>query len=107
VGFTIPPLASVGLSEREASDRGLKFRVQKEMTPGWYSSRRVGETCSGYKTLVEEGTDLILGAHLLGGQAEEVINIFAAAMRAGMRASDLRFAIFSYPKHASDIPYML
>ena len=107
VGFTIPPLASVGLSEREASDRGLKFRVQKEMTPGWYSSRRVGETCSGYKTLVEEGTDLILGAHLLGGQAEEAINIFGAAMRAGMRASDLRLAIFSYPTHASDIPYML
>ena len=78
-----------------------------EMTPGWYSSRRVGETCSGYKTLVEEGTDLILGAHLLAGQAEEVINIFAVAMRAGMWASDLRLALFSYPTHASDIPYML
>ena len=41
------------------------------MTPTWYSSRRVGETCSGFKTLIEEGTDRILGARLLGGQAEE------------------------------------
>jgi glutathione reductase (NADPH) len=102
VVFTIPPLASVGLSEREAESEGLKFRVQKEMTSRWYSSRRVAETCSGYKTLVEEGTDRILGAHLLGGQADEVINLFAVAMRAGMRASDLRHAMFSYPTHGSD-----
>lgn len=107
VVFTIPPLASVGLSEREAGNQGLKFRVHKEVTPTWYSSRRVGETCSGFKTLIEEGTDRILGAHLLGGQAEEVINTFAVAMRSGMRATDLRHSIFSYPTHGSDVPYML
>lgn len=107
VVFTIPPLASVGLSEHEAGKHGLKFRVHREMTSNWYSSRRVGETCSGFKTLVEEGTDRILGAHLLGGQAEEVINLFALAIRSGMRATDLRHAIFSYPTHGSDVPYML
>ncbi len=107
VVFTIPPLASVGLSEIEAGEQGLKFRVRKDMTSGWYSSRRVGETYSGFKTLVEDGTDRILGAHLLGGQAEEVINLFAAAMRSGMRATDLKHAIFSYPTHGSDVPYML
>jgi glutathione reductase (NADPH) len=107
VVFTIPPLASVGLSEQEAGSQGLKFRVHKEMTPTWYSSRRVGETYSGFKTLIEEGTDRILGAHLLGGQAEEVINLFAVAMRSGMRATDLRHAIFAYPTHSSDVPYML
>ena len=107
VVFTIPPLASVGLSEHDAGSQGLKFRVHKEMTPTWYSSRRVGETCSGFKTLIEEGTDRILGAHLLGGQAEEVINLFAVAMRSGMRATDLRHRIFAYPTHGSDVPYML
>jgi glutathione reductase (NADPH) len=107
VVFTIPPLASVGLSELEARRQGLKFRVRKEMTSRWYSSRRVGETYSGFKTLVEEETDRILGAHLLGGQADEVINVFAVAMRSGMRATDLKHAIFSYPTHGSDVPYML
>ena len=107
VAFTIPPLASVGLTESEARTQGLKFRVKQEMTSSWYSSRRVGETCSGFKTLVEEGTDRILGAHLLGGQAEEVINLFAVAMRSGMSATDLKHAIFSYPTHGSDVPYML
>jgi glutathione reductase (NADPH) len=107
VVFTIPPLASVGPSEREARQQGLKFRVKKEMTSSWYSSRRVGEAYSGFKVLVEEGTDRMLGAHLLGGQAEEVINLFAVAIRSGMRATDLKHMLFAYPTHGSDVPYML
>lgn len=107
VVFTIPPLASVGLSERETREQGLQFRVKKEMTADWYASRRVAEAFSGYKVLIEEGTDRILGAHLLGGGAEEVINLFAVAMRSGMRASDLKQMIFAYPTHGSDLPYML
>lgn len=61
VVFTIPPLTTVGLSESEAGKQALKFKVKKEMTSNWYSSRRVGEKYSGFKVLVEEGTDRILG----------------------------------------------
>lgn len=107
VVFSIPSLASVGLSESEALKRGLQFRAKKEMTSGWYASRRLGETHSGFKVLVEEGTDRILGAHLLGYQAEEVINLFAVAMRSGMRATDLKDMLFAYPTHGSNLPYML
>ena len=107
VVFAIPPLASVGLSEHEAREQGLKYRVKKEITSTWYSSRRVAEKYSGYKVLVEEGTDRILGAHLLGDQAGEIINLFAVAIRSGMRATDLRQMVFSYPTHGSDVPYML
>lgn len=107
VVFTIPPLASVGLSERDARDQGLKYRVKKEMTSTWNSSRRVAEEYSGHKVMVEEGTDRILGAHLLGGQVEEIINLFAVAIRSGMRAADLKHILFAYPTHGSDVPYML
>ena len=107
VVFTIPPLASVGLSETNAREQGLKFQVRKEMTSNWYSSRRIAEKYSGFKVLVEEGTDRILGAHLLGSQAEEVINLFGVAMRSGMRAADLKHMLFAYPTHGSDVPYML
>jgi glutathione reductase (NADPH) len=107
VVFTIPPLASVGFSETKAREEGLKFQVRKEMTSDWYSSRRVAEKYSGFKVLVEEGTDRILGAHLLGSQAEDVINLFGVAMRSGMRATDLKHMLFAYPTHGSDVPYML
>jgi glutathione reductase (NADPH) len=107
VVFSIPPVASVGLSEAEARERGLRFRVKKEMTSTWYSSRRVAEKYSGYKLLVEEETDRILGAHLLGGEAGETINLFALAIRSGISATDFKHTIFSYPTHSSDLPYML
>jgi glutathione reductase (NADPH) len=107
VVFTLPPLASVGLSERAARGKGLQFRVNHEKTAGWYSSHRTGEECSGYKVLIEEGSERILGAHLLGEQAEETINLFALAMRAGVTASKLKQSVFSYPTHASDVQYML
>ena len=107
VVFTIPQLAAVGLSESEASEQNLKFRVNKEMTSTWYSSRRVAETYSGHKVLVEEGTDRILGAHILGSEAGEVINLFALAIRSGMRATDLKHMLFAYPTSGSNMSRML
>jgi glutathione reductase (NADPH) len=77
------------------------------LTESWYSSRRTAETHTGFKVLIEEGTGKILGAHLLGAQAEELINIFALAIRLGLCASDLERAIFAYPSHGSDLSYML
>src|SRR6202140_763499 len=96
VVFTIPPLTAVGLSERGAREQNLKFTVKKEMTSTWYSSRRIAETYSGYKVLVEEDTERILGAHILGSNADEVINLFALAIRSGMRATDLQHMLFAY-----------
>lgn len=107
VVFTVPPMASVGLQEKEAQERGFRVRVNFSDTSGWYSSRRVGETSSGFKVLIEENTDQILGAHLLGSHAEEIINLFSLAMRLRVHASDLKDLITAYPTRASDISYML
>lgn len=105
--FTIPPLATVGLTEAAARERGLRYRVQFERTDDWYSARRVNEAAAGFKLVIERDTERILGAHLLGPHADEVINVYAVAMRAGMRAPDLKETLFAYPTHGSDIPYML
>ena len=66
VAFTLPPIATVGLSEAEARKQAAKLRVKSAKVPGWYTARRVGESVYGYKTLVDEGSDRILGAHLVG-----------------------------------------
>ncbi len=107
VVFTTPPLARVGMTEEEAHAHGLHFRTRHEDTSGWYSSRRVALPHTGYKVLVEESTERILGAHLLGLHAEEVINLFALAIRAGLRASDLRSMVYAYPTSASDVSSMV
>ena len=107
VVFTLPPIASVGLREDDANKNGLKFKKNFGSTATWYSSKRIGEKFSGYKTLIEEGSGRILGAHLLGPHAEEVINLFAMAIRLGLNSEDMKKAIFTYPTNSSDVNYML
>lgn len=107
VAFTLPPIAAVGLSEKQAHDRGLKLRINRAKTSDWYTARRVGESVYGHKVLVEEGSDRILGAHIVGPHADEVINVFALAIRNRLTAGDLKSTIFGYPTAASDIGYML
>ena len=107
VVFTVPPLASVGLQEQAARDLGLNFRVHQEDTSSWYSSRRVAERYSGFKVLVDEPGDRILGAHLLGPDAGETINIFALAIRKGLTSTDLKDVLFAYPTVGSDVKYMM
>lgn len=105
--YTIPPLAAVGLREQEAADAGLDYVVHQGDMTGWYSSRRLLAPAAGYKVLVDRKTDRILGAHVLGPHAEELINLFALALRQGLTATTLRQQPFAYPTGASDLAYML
>jgi len=107
VAFTIPPIAAVGLSEVQARQKGLKFRKNAKKIPDWYTARRLNESVYGFKTLVEEDGDRILGAHVVGPHAEEIINLFALAIRHGLTANELKATIFAYPTGASDIGDML
>jgi glutathione reductase (NADPH) len=95
------------LGEAEARAAGLKFRINRETVPDWYTARRVAETVYGFKTLVEEGSGRILGVHLVGPHVDEVINIFGLAIRHGLTADDIKQTMFAYPTGASDVGYML
>jgi glutathione reductase (NADPH) len=107
VAFTIPPIASVGLAEAEARQKGLKFRLNSQKASDWYTARRLAEQVYGFKVLVEEDSERILGAHLVGPHADEIINLFAFTIRHNLTASDLKTTIFAYPTAASDISYMV
>ena len=107
VVFTVPPITAVGLSEAEARRRGLVFRINAASTPDWFTARRLAERVYGHKVLIEEHSDLVLGAHLVGPGADEVINLFGLAIRHGLTAADLRSTMFAYPTGASDVGYML
>lgn len=105
--FTLPPLARVGLLEVDAREQGLAFDVKYENVPDWYSARRVNESAYAFKILVEKNSGRLLGAHVLGPDAADVVNLFALAMRHGLTADAMRQTIFCSPTGASDIEYML
>lgn len=107
VAFSSPPLASVGMSAEEAEEAGHDVDVTLTDMTQWASVRRVGAPVAAAKIVTERGTGRVLGAHLLGPGADEVINVFTAAMRGDLTADDIRSGIWAYPTHGSDIVDLL
>ena len=69
--------------------KGITFRMQMNNTHVWYTARSVDDGNFGFKVLIESGPDRILGAHLVGPNADEAINIFAIAIRNGLTTRQL------------------
>ena len=105
--YTVPALASVGLSEDEADESGIDFEVLTSDMSEWFSSRFYAETVAWAKVLVEKESRRIVGAHLVGHHGEELIHLFALAMRHDISADQLAEGVFAYPTFAADIPSML
>jgi glutathione reductase (NADPH) len=105
--YTIPALATVGLSEAKAKDKGLKTRTQVNDMEYWFSTRTFAETAAWSKIIINEASDAIVGAHFVGHSGEELINIFGLAMKHGIKASQIRDFIFAYPTFSADIKHML
>lgn len=98
--FITPPLATIGLSEREARERGLNIRVAREKVANIVAFRRaytVEETRGVMKFILDADTDLILGAAILSIDAQEVINTVALAMQQGVTAATLHNGIYTHP----------
>jgi len=107
VVFSIPPMTLVGMSEREAREAGIDLRIVQADHSDWASARRRGARAAMHKVLIDRGSDRIVGAHLLGEGAPEIINLFAIAVRHDVTAGDLENALYAYPTDGSNLPYMV
>ena len=94
--FTIPELTRVGLTETEARKAGIDFDVRYNDTSGWYSNYRIGETTAAVKIIIDRTTDIV-GAHMLGAEYGELINICALAIRLGPTTRQLKSMAAAYP----------
>ncbi len=98
--FITPPLARVGLTEREARASGHRIKVASSPVAKLATvarARIVEQTEGMLKVVVDADTDEILGAALLSYDSHEVINTVALAMRHGITASQLRDEIYTHP----------
>ncbi|MET3768646.1 glutathione reductase (NADPH) [Marisediminicola sp. UYEF4] len=105
--FTIPELNRVGMLEHEARRDGRDVTVRYNDTSGWYANYRVGETTAATKIIIDNTTDQILGAHLLGPGYAELVNIFGLAIKLGLTTRQLKTMTTTYPSVGSDLGSML
>jgi pyruvate/2-oxoglutarate dehydrogenase complex dihydrolipoamide dehydrogenase (E3) component len=104
--FTDPPLARVGLSERDAGRLGLAVRVATLPISAVLRTRTISETHGFMKALVEAQGDRILGFTMLGPEAGEVMAVVQTAMLAGMPYRGLREAMFTHPTMAEGLVFL-
>lgn len=107
VVFTIPQLASIGLTEAEAKKKGYDIRVEYKSVPKWFNAKRINEETYAYKTIVDKKRDLILGAHIIAPHAGEMINLFVLALCGKLKPDHLKAMIFAYPTWGNDIKGMV
>ena len=103
----MPALASVGLTEAQTKEKGLKTKVTVSDMEYWFSTRTCAKTKAWAKVIAEEETDTILGAHIVGHAGEELINIFGLAKKHGITASQLRDFIYAHPSFSADIKHLV
>ena len=101
--YTVPALSSVGLTEQEARDAGMNIRVSVNDMTSWFSAKSYGETVAWAKVLIDEDTDQFVGAQMVGHHGEELIHIFALAIRHGISATALKDSPMAFPTFASDV----
>jgi pyruvate/2-oxoglutarate dehydrogenase complex dihydrolipoamide dehydrogenase (E3) component len=101
--FTDPELARVGLSEREARERGVGYRLAKIPMEAVLRARTLSETRGFLKALIEEGGDRILGFTAFGPEAGEVMAVVQVAMLAGLPYTALRDAVLTHPTMAEGL----
>ena len=105
--FTDPPLAHVGLSEREAERQGIIARVARLPTSAVLRAQATGDQRGFMKVLVGENDDRILGFTMIGAEAGEVMGVVQTAMLAGLPYWRLRDAPFAHPTMAEGLGLLL
>lgn len=105
--YTVPALASVGLTAAKSEEQGRRAKVHTNDLTSWLSSRTYAESTAWSRIVVEEESDRILGAQIVGHAGEELIHIFALAMRHGITATQLRQTVYGFPTFSADIKSML
>jgi glutathione reductase (NADPH) len=103
--FTVPALASVGLTQAAAEEKGSRS-ASRRTTCNWRSGRTYAETAAWAKVLIDRLTDRIIGAHILGHAGEELINLFALAMKHRITAADVKDLVYGFPTFSADIKSM-
>ncbi|MEO6248881.1 MAG: glutathione-disulfide reductase [Sphingomicrobium sp.] len=104
--FSHPPIAGVGLTEGQARE---KYGVIKTFTSDFRAMKNVlagRNERSLYKLVVDEATDVVVGIHMIGPDAPEILQAAAIAVRAGLKKEDFDATVALHPTMAEELVLM-
>jgi dihydrolipoyl dehydrogenase len=95
--FTSPEIATVGLKEHQAVEKGIKIKTGHFQFRAIGKAHVMGEIAGFIKVVADEKSDRILGVHIIGPHASDLIHEAALAMKAGLKTNDIAETIHSHP----------
>ncbi len=98
--FTLPEIGRVGLTERQVRERGIVPNIGRFRYSALGKAHAVGDTVGFVKILVDPQTDRVLGAHLVGTHAADLVHEAALAMQLNAKAQDVADMIHAHPTHS-------
>ncbi len=98
--YTAPEVASVGLTEQQIKERGIPYCVGSYPFTGAGRARCMGETDGFVKLIAHSKTDRILGVHIIGPRAADMIAECVLAMEFGASSEDIARTIHGHPTFA-------
>ena len=101
--FTDPQLGRVGLSETQAKEKGLNYKVAKIPMIHVARALETGETAGYIKAIVDADSKQILGAAVVGTEGGEIMSILQIAMLGNITYEQIRYNIFAHPLYAESL----
>ena len=98
-----PEVASVGLTEKAAREKGLKFKVGRFPFKASGKAMAASETDGFVKVIVGEQHGELLGAHVLGGASTDMVATLTLAMTAELTSDEILSTVFAHPTFAEAI----
>lgn len=95
--FIDPQLGRVGITEKEAKERGIDYKVAKMEMSHVSRAIEIGETRGIMKAIVDSNTGKILGCAILGIEGGEIASMIEIAMMGNLKYTDLKEGIFTHP----------
>ena len=103
VVYTSPEVASIGKTEEQLKDLNQKYKVGKFPFMANSRAKAINETDGFVKILAEEKTDKVLGVHIIGSHAGEMIAQIAIAMEFGSSSEDIARTCHAHPTFSEAI----
>lgn len=95
--FTSPEIASVGIREHQAIEKGMKITTGHFQFRALGKAHAIGEISGFVKVIAEAATDRVIGAHIIGPHASDLIHEAALAIKAGLKIRDIAATIHAHP----------
>jgi dihydrolipoamide dehydrogenase len=95
--FTLPEIGRVGLTEQQARERGVQATVGRFRYGGIGKAQAVGEITGQFKVIADKESKKIVGVHIIGAHAADLIHEGALAMQGGLTVTDVADMIHAHP----------